>query len=308
MAVEIFWFPYNGWPSALEIWKKYDYFKDSKLYVKVFNKLPKEEAFNISDKEIKEYSSPNYNKPLSGDFRILGAFFGRFGTNILKFTTLNDTIPYLISQNVRFMDSTIGTRKDVFPNAIHYQQNIDDTLETDFEVIFKVSDDFENVKEAMRKGIEVIREYEKKYIYPCRVALEIRFINGSNSVLLAQSYKEDLNEKDLYAYIEVLDFADYDLLSKEKKRNNDENWKDFMYRMFYEWKKIDGFIFPHWAKEFPDKIYNPKTEKNEIFNWKDESKRVFGKRLDQFKEAAKYFDPNSIFSNGWLRNIILQEE
>jgi hypothetical protein len=106
----------------------------------------------------------------------------------------------------------------------------------------------------MRKGIEVIREYEKKYIYPCRlkiiftcrVALEIRFINGSNSVLLAQSYKEDLNEKDLYAYIEVLDFADYDLLSKEKKRNNDENWKDFMYRMFYEWKKIDGFIFPHW--------------------------------------------------------------
>jgi len=149
---------------------------------------------------------------------------------------------------------------------------------------------------------------KKKYIYPCRVALEIRFINGSNSVLLAQSYKEDLNEKDLYAYIEVLDFADYDLLSKEKKRNNDENWKDFMYRMFYEWKKIDGFIFPHWAKEFPDKIYNPKTEKNEIFNWKDESKRVFGKRLDQFKEAAKYFDPNSIFSNGWLRNIILQEE
>ncbi len=82
-------------------------------------------------------------------------------------------------------------------------------------------------------------EYHKKKIYPCRVAgkfyfiilVEIRFINGSDSVLMAQCFEENLSKDTRYAYIEVLDY--------EHGQDN-ELWLKFMCEISGKWRKLDG--------------------------------------------------------------------
>jgi hypothetical protein len=68
------------------------------------------------------------------------------------------------------------------------------------------------------------------------VAVEVRFINGSDSVLLAQCYEENLSKDSRYAYIEVLDF----------ECGKSEIWEIFISELIGIWRKIDGYVYQHW--------------------------------------------------------------
>jgi hypothetical protein len=223
-AVEIFWFPFNGYT------KEYNPYKHSQIWVKRFNKTDK--------KVTKEEKIKNDAKKLFwGNFRIFGANAIRFTTNHLT----KDTVltPMLLRHAFSILPK--GESIQEYPEAIHYQQKIDDILVRDFEAVFKVDKDYKNIKEAFDIAIDFINKLgmeNGKYI--CRVAVEVRFINGSDSVLLAQCYEDKLDKESRYAYLEVLDYV----------MGDDEEWNLFISQMLHKWMKVEGFIFPHWYFEF----------------------------------------------------------
>jgi len=238
-STEIFWFPYNGFPLLSNKYNSYD----SQLWVK---------NVNITDKEslsvLEEILQDGWDYAMDR-FRISTIEILRRISNSALWLT-----PHILSPSMVAIPN--GKHFTKFPKAIHYQKFIDDILVRDFEAVFKVDDDYSNIKKAYEEAIDLIQSKLEKGIYPARIALEVRFINGSNSTLLAQCYEgKDLDPKSRYAYIEVLDF--------EQGKDNIP-WNEYINELCGKWMKIKGFIFPHWAKEFPKDV-----------DWKKGCKKCF---------------------------------
>jgi hypothetical protein len=76
--------------------------------------------------------------------------------------------------------------------------------------------------------------------------------------------------------------------------------------LFFHIGILNFFIFR--AKEFPKYEINDNLEKTgNPFPWKNFTKKVFGERLNVFKNATKFYDPLEKFKNNWVYENILQE-
>jgi len=291
-STEIFWFPFNGYTNGYfngEWFKNtYDPYKNSEIWVKTVNLT---DIKSLS--KLEEWIQDEWNDK-TGYLRISAAEVIRNITNADIGIT-----PILLSPAMLAIPH--GKCKQLFGRAIHYQKYIDLILVRDSEAVFKVSDDYSNVKLAFEQAIDLIMKYHKDSKYPCRVSVEFRIINGSDSVLLAQCLEKNLDPKSRYAYIEILDY--------EHGKDN-TLWEQFMCELSGKWRKIKGYVFQHWAKEFPkydvDEEKAIKYSDKKLLDWANITKDVFGDRLDLFQKHVKVFDPKGIFTNKWLREILLQ--
>lgn len=171
-------------------------------------------------------------------------------------------------------------RVETITNAIHWEKFLDAIqimcMEFAFPVRPDVLDDWNNVCKSVRYVQRRIYELEKEGKFPLNLALEMRFVSGSEGLLSTANG----NEHTCFLEIVTSESTPY--------------WKEFSAEVGLEWMKIPG-ARPHWAKMC-----------HHIPGIEDHIRKEFGSRIDTFLQVKKDLDvdPKDIFYTQWLANIL----
>lgn len=147
---------------------------------------------------------------------------------------LSETFPALtprLSRTTFGLTPSIGDKTVDVVEAIHYRRAIEFARMGCVEVAFKVDDNFDNAKWAMRQVFERVNAYARRGEFPMNVVMNVRFIHNSQC-LLSPAYGEGHT-----CYIEIL--------SRVKRAD----WYLFSGEVALDWLTLPG-ARPHWAKEF----------------------------------------------------------
>ncbi|BDA44303.1 probable D-arabinono-1,4-lactone oxidase at N-terminal half [Coccomyxa sp. Obi] len=179
------------------------------------------------------------------------------------------------------------------PSQIHYQPGLQQDHNYDFELCFKVSDDFSNVVAAWNAAVSIAKDVIAEYgSNALNIAVEWRFTGGS-SVTLEGNLG---NANDIYCWIDVVGNA------------WTPNWDIFVKRVFDAWTAIspDNPPKPHWAK------WNALTEEQLLHfgngasqdYWETYVKAVMEPQIAAFRPAVAAADPAGVFRNQFLDNLL----
>lgn len=226
-AVEVFWFPFSGFiPSGKVMLEKlsdlkklgtYDPFVQDMLWVKTFE--PTDEEPSVIGDIFEPILTPvknmfDYLRTKMADIAM--------GDVASKVSSLTPLLGWAAAKSL-----PVGSSVERMVNAIHYQMFIDNFQVRDIEFCYKCDANFINIRQAVNIAMNMIREWHEKDKYPINVALEFRFVRGSD-VLLAPAYSADKN--DYFCYIEVLTAIE------------NKEWMPFIFELSKAWTKVPGFV------------------------------------------------------------------
>ena len=165
-------------------------------------------------------------------------------------------------------------------DGLHYQKAINKLRMGNLEVAFAVDEDFGNFKQAWTFVLDLVDQYATRNEYPMNMAMNARFIKGSD-VLLSPS-SGNPQGADLYTcYIEILSYY------------RTPGWSAFEAHVGDEWMKLRNGR-PHWAKSYegvPDIIARTRA--------------AYGDRIARFMaiRASEKLDPANTFVNPLLQKL-----
>ncbi|CAK0738229.1 hypothetical protein CVIRNUC_001012 [Coccomyxa viridis] len=219
----------------------------------------------------------------------LGWLFTELGqqTGNIDIQVLSATAQVLLLQTVI---TTNGLKS--IPAQVHFQPGIQQDHVSDAEFVFKVSDDFSNFIQIFTVAVEIARDFIVKYgSNPLNTALEWRFTGGSSVTLEGNRGAQD----DIYCWIEVLGSV------------WTPHWDEFVRAVFDAWTAIEPDLKPHWAK------WNAYTEDQLLHNgqgtgngqyWEQHVKQVMAAQIDQWRPAVKEADPDGLFAQKYLYDLL----
>jgi hypothetical protein len=167
-------------------------------------------------------------------------------------------------------------------DGLHYQKAINKLRMGNLEIAFAVDEDFGNFKQAWTFVLDLVDQYATRNEYPMNMAMNARFIKGSD-VLLSPS-SGNPQGADLYTcYIEILSYY------------RTPGWSAFEAHVGDEWMKLRNGR-PHWAKSYegvPDIIARTRA--------------AYGDRIERFMaiRASEKLDPANTFVNPLLQKLFL---
>ncbi|KAF9949513.1 hypothetical protein BGZ65_007267 [Modicella reniformis] len=166
------------------------------------------------------------------------------------------------------------------PDAIHYQDGIDNIKCLDMEMAFKVDENYENVVKAWSYVIEQLYQYAHRDQFPLNLTLEMRFVKSSQ-MMMSNAYDDD--PEAVYCMMEILSVA------------NTKGFEEFSANVGKYW--MDEFqAKPHWAKMW-----------EHIPGMVPYLRRDVGgslARLDQFERIRKKYDPEDMFMNATFAGLL----
>jgi len=243
-ATEVFWFPYNR-----DCWLKLWDFTDQPVRKHVF-----QEAFLTFEQFVQITA-------------------GRKTLQLLN----NPVVSRLTPAYSRRAFSTVrfGEHVEKVIDAIHWQKFLETFRLWDMEFAMPVDDDFRNISTAWYDVVNEIERLEDLHKYPMNIALEMRFLRGSD-ITLAPAKK---SKAKLWCYIEVI------------TGKYTPGWEEFTKVVAKKWMDANPLAVPHWGK------YHQNVPG--IF---ERIKKNFGPEMKQFLEIRDKLklDPENMFSNAYL--------
>ncbi|XP_071128649.1 L-gulonolactone oxidase-like [Mytilus edulis] len=265
-SVEIFWFPYN----SLSL---FDYNpKNDDVWIRVINKETKKVKTATQTyydwKEVKDYLTQEalaIMSPIIAGNPSLTPLYAWSSFGALK------KIIY-----------PSGTQYQELPHAVHFRQFIDKAPVNDMEFAFDLRGDFHRLLKIIQVVVNKVDHYEEKDEYPLNIALEMRIMGHSDSLLCPGIIgNPDYGGSGHMLYIEVLSVVDT------------KGWEKFCIDVGTEWMALDGI--PHLAKQWD---FLPGVE--------DHIYKHMGQHIDAFREqlTKSGADPNGMFLNKSLRKLL----
>jgi len=198
-----------------------------------------------------------------------------FATLVLRFAPR--LTPALLHVGMRMLP--FRTRVLNLPESHHYHHWIELMPCGCMEVGFKADPDNANVLAAWDATVRLVKEYERRGLYPLNLSLNVRFI-GSSTALLTPAYGDGLT-----CYVEIMWMG------------RPAGWRELSSELCHEWLKVPGAL-PHWSKEF-----------EHVTDVVPAIRAALGDRRARFLDAlAKSgVDPERRFWNPLLRQVLTDE-
>ncbi|CAF1185108.1 unnamed protein product [Didymodactylos carnosus] len=248
-GVEIFYFPFNS--CGLNS-------NNDKIWIKTWERTNDnltESGLPLNFERLSQNLQTGFSEPL-------------FET-MAKHPSITPHLLYLLFQTIKEESSVL-----LAPDALHYQQGIDNILCLDMEFIFKVDEQFSNVWPKWNYVISKTYELAKKQptpSYPFNLTMEMRFIKSSQA-LLSPAY--DQNKDEIYCAIEILSIKD------------SSGFNEFSNDVALNWISNGSKANPHWAKMW--------EHLNGIVPYIQQTHQQ-DNLLGQFNSIRTKYDPNGLF-------------
>ncbi len=171
----------------------------------------------------------------------------------------------------RMMFSLMG-KSDVVcpvPWALQYQTFFAPVVDTSYAI--PIDPAYDNVRSAWYACVELVDHWAKQGKYPQNMVLHARFVGRASTALLSPSEGHELGS----CYIEALTFE------------NTAGLAPYFAELGAKWEALGGR--PHWAKLF----YHPA-----------DLRKLYGENLDRFLAVRAVLDPEGVFLNEFLDDIL----
>ncbi|XP_063412030.1 uncharacterized protein LOC134694861 [Mytilus trossulus] len=265
-SIEIFWFPYN----SLSL---FDYNpKNDDVWIRVINKETnkvKTATETYYDwKEVKDYLTQEAM-----------AIMSPIIAGNPSLTPLYAWSTFGAIKNIIYPS---GTQYQELPHAVHFRQYIEKAPVYDMEFAFDLKGDFHRLLKIIQVVVNKVDHYEEKDEYPLNIALEMRMMGYSDTLLCPGIIGNPAyGGSGHVVYIEILSLVDT------------KGWEKFCIDVAKEWMALDGV--PHLAKQWD---FIPDVE--------DHIYKHMGQHIEAFKEqlTKSGADPNGMFLNKSIRKLL----
>ncbi|XP_052079585.1 L-gulonolactone oxidase-like isoform X2 [Mytilus californianus] len=265
-SIEIFWFPYN----SLSL---FDYNpKNDDVWIRVINK---------ETKAVKTATQTYYDWKEVKDY-LTGEAMAIMSPIIAGNPSLTPLYAWSTFGAIKNIIYPSGTQFQELPHAVHFRQYIEKAPVYDMEFAFDLRGDFHRLLKIIQVVVNKVDHYEEKDEYPLNIALEMRMMGYSDTLLCPGIIgNPTYGGSGHVVYIEILSVVDT------------KGWEKFCTDVGREWMALDGV--PHLAKQWD---FLPGVEEH-IY-------KHMGQHINAFKEQLNKSgaDQNGMFLNKSLKKLL----
>jgi L-gulonolactone oxidase len=182
-------------------------------------------------------------------------------------------LPFLTPPAMKVFFLMIGKGDQVqpLPDALQYQTAFMKAVDMGYAI--PIDDDYNNVRKAWNVVVERLDALRRERIYPQNLVMHLRFVGPGRGTISPSAG----NERS--CYIEILTYR------------NTPRYPEYFAAVESDWIRLGGRT--HWAKL----CFLPETVAD---SYRDEHRD----RVKEFLEVRARHDPNEVFVNEWVHNLL----